>query len=93
MDVGRDTPGGPTWHATFLDTTNPQFKYAMERGLIEVFDLGSLAQYSAATGGWVAVSSTLPSTPVKWCGSFRIKIGSDTSGVFTAVVDETASGP
>lgn len=80
--VDADCDAFGNWSVTFLETTHPQLKYAMDHGLIEIVDT-KLQKQGGAVGGFIDAADQGPITaPCTWRAGFKLKIGSVTSGEF-----------
>ncbi len=80
VDVDANAFGN--WSVTFLEMTQPQLKYAMDHGLIEIVDT-KLQKQGGAVGGFIDAADQGPITaPCTWRAGFKLKIGSVTSGEF-----------
>ena len=80
--VDVDADAGGNWSVTFLETTHPQLKYAMDHGLIEIVDT-KLQKFGGSPGSFSDADNQGPLTSAcTWRVAFNLKIGSVTSGVF-----------
>lgn len=80
--VDADCDAFGNWSVTFLEMTNPQLKYAMDHGLIEIVDT-KLQKFGGSPGSFSDAADQGPITaPCTWRVAFKLKIGSVTSGEF-----------